>query len=152
MIIDNIKNIGRYLDSHKNIAAALQYIAEHANDSDLKDGSYPIIPDEVIVHVLTKETHAREEAQMEIHKNFMDIHYIIRGAERCGIAPLAEESAMDYSQETDNGFWDCDDNYAVLVREGEFYAVWPMEPHCPLCNAGDRTETIRKIICKVKVD
>lgn len=152
MIIDNIKNSNRYLDSHKNIAAALQYIAEHADDPDLKDGSYPIIPDEVIVHVLTKDTHAREEAQMEIHKNFMDIHYIIRGAERCGIAPLAEESDIAYSQDTDNGFWDCRDTYDVLIREGEFYAVWPMEPHCPLCNADGRTETIRKIICKVKVD
>lgn len=152
MIIDNIKNSGRYLNSHKNIAAALQYITEHADDPDLKDGSYPIIPDEVIVHVLTKETHAREEARMEIHKNFMDIHYIIRGAERCGIAPLAEESGIDYNQDTDNGFWDCKDTYDILIGEGEFYAVWPTEPHCPLCNAGDRAETIRKIICKVKVD
>lgn len=152
MIIDNIKNSGRYLNSHKNIAAALQYITEHADDPDLKDGSYPIIPDEVIVHVLTKETHAREEARMEIHKNFMDIHYIIRGAERCGIAPLAEESGIDYNQDTDNGFWDCKDTYDILIGEGEFYVVWPMEPHCPLCNAGDRAETIRKIICKVKVD
>lgn len=152
MIVDYIKNNYRYLNSHKNIAAALEYIAEHADDPELKDGSYPIIPDEVIVHVLTKDTHAREEAQMEIHKNFMDIHYIIRGAERCGIGPLAEESAIDYNQETDNGFWNCKDTYDILVSEGEFYAVWPMEPHCPLCNAGDQVETIRKIICKVKVD
>lgn len=57
-----------------------------------------------------------------------------------------------YDAEKDNGFWDCVDDYSVLIREGEFYAVWPMEPHCPLCNAEEKTEAVRKIICKVKVD
>ncbi len=152
MIIDNIKNSGRYLGGHKNIAKALEFIAEHAEDPKLEDGTYPVVPDEVIVHVLTKDTHAREDAKMEIHKNFMDIHYMIRGAERCGMAPLAKEEEIDYNPETDNGFWDCRDSFDVLIREGEFYAVWPMEPHCPLCNSDGRVETIRKIICKVKVD
>ena len=138
MIVDHIKNRGRYEHCHKNIAAALQFIAEHADDPELKDGSYPVIPDEVIVHVLTKETHGRDEAKMEIHKNFMDIHYIIKGAESCAVAPLAPEQDIAYDPNTDNAFWD--------------YAVWPMEPHCPLCNTAEEPETIRKIICKVKVD
>lgn len=87
---------------------------------------------------------------MEIHKRFMDIHYIIKGAERCGIAELPPQ--VDYNEETDNGFYDCEDTGSVRIGEGEFYAVWPLEPHCPLCNAGEETETVRKIICKVKVD
>lgn len=152
MIIDHIKNRGRYLNSHRNIAAALEYIAKYAVDPGLKDGTYPVIPGEVTVHVVTKDTHARKEARMEIHKNFMDIHYILRGAERCMVAPLAEESAIDYDPETDNGFWDCTDSYDVMIGEGEFYAVWPMEPHCPLCDVADGSKNIRKIICKVKVD
>lgn len=152
MIADKINNLERYKNCHKNIAAALQYIADHAGDPDLKDGTYTVIPDEVIVHVLTKETHDRKEAKMEIHKRFMDIHYMIRGAERCWMAPLAEEAQIDYDEKTDNGFWDCADNCDVMINEGEFYAVWPMEPHCPLCHAGKQAETIRKIICKVKVD
>ena len=53
----------------------------------------------------------------------MDIHYIICGAERCGIAPVAEESDIDYNPETDNGFWECKDTYDVMINEGEFYAV-----------------------------
>lgn len=152
MIVDHIKNRSRYEHCHKNIAAALQFIAEHADDPELKDGSYPVIPDEVIVHVLTKETHGRDEAKMEIHKNFMDIHYIIKGAESCAVAPLAPEQDIAYDPNTDNAFWDCKDSYSVVIGEGEFYAVWPMEPHCPLCNTTEAPETIRKIICKVKVD
>ena len=108
MIIDKLENRGRYADCHKNIAIALDYIAAHANDPALEDGCYPIVPDEVIVHVLSKETKAREDAMMEIHKRFMDIHYMIRGSEACGVAPLGEE--IDYNPETDNGFWACEEN------------------------------------------
>ena len=152
MVVDSIKNIERYENIHPNISTALHFIAEHEEDPELEDGRYELIPDEVIVYVLSKESHYREEAEMEIHKKFMDIHYMICEAERCGIAPLPKESEIDYSDETDNGFWKCEDTYNVRIGKGEFYAVWPMEPHCPLCNAGEQKETVRKIICKVKVD
>lgn len=150
LIVDHINNYRRYLGCDKNIAAVLQFIVEKADDATLENGIYTLIPNEVIVHVLEKESHARTDTKMEIHKNFMDIHYIIKGAERCGIAPLAEQ--INYDEKTDNGFYPCEDTYDVLIREGEFYAVWPMEPHRPLCNAEDGEKTVRKIICKVKVD
>lgn len=152
MIIDQICNRSRYMNLHKNIETALTYIAEHANDPDLLDGCYPIVPDEIILHVVTKDTHSRESARMEIHKKFMDIHYIIRGAERCAVSPLPEMDKIDYDPETDNGFWDCEDTFNVRIGEGEFYAVWPFEPHCPLCNDQETEENVRKFICKVKVD
>ena len=69
---------------------------------------------------------------------------MIDGAERCGMLRFPDISKIDYSDETDNGFWDCKDTYDVLIREGEFYAVWPMEPHCPLCNAEDKKKSVRK--------
>ena len=37
MIVDHIKNRSRYEHCHKNIAAALQFIAEHADDPELKE-------------------------------------------------------------------------------------------------------------------
>lgn len=152
MIVDQLKCADRYLGLHKNITAALEFIREHAEDAALEDGVYEVIPDEVVIHVVTKDTHARTEAQMEIHKKFMDIHYIIQGAERCGMAPLPDESVIEYNPETDNGFWSCEDSFDVRVGEGEFYVVWPMEPHCPLCHAGADRSVVRKMICKVKVD
>lgn len=152
MIVDSIKNKERYENIHTNIGTALCFIAEHGQDPELEDGKYELVPGEVIIYVLSKESHFREEAEMEIHRKYMDIHYMICGAERCGVAPLPEETEITYSEETDNGFWKCRDTYNVLIGEGEFYAVWPMEPHCPLCNAGEQKENVRKIICKVKVD
>ena len=76
MIVDSIKNIERYENIHPNISTALHFIAEHEEDPELEDGRYELVPDEVIVYVLSKESHYREEAEMEIHKKFMDIHYM----------------------------------------------------------------------------
>lgn len=150
MIVDHIKNYTRYLGCHKNIAAALQFLTEKADDPALENGTYVLIPDEVIVHVIEKDLHRRADAKMEIHKKFMDIHYIIAGAERCGCASLGD--AVDYDPKIDNGFWDCEDAYDVKIGPGEFDAVWPMEPHCPLCAADGEPAAVRKIICKVRVD
>ena len=150
MLIDKLENRGRYLSCHENIARALAFVAEHADGKDLEDGVYTLVPDEVVIHVFTKDTHAREELKMEIHQNFMDIHAIIEGAESCGVAPLAPMDRIDYDPETDNGFWECEDSYHVTIGKGEFYAVWPLEPHCPLCSVGE-PGPVRKFVCKVMV-
>ncbi len=151
MITDKITNIRRYEGIDENIIKALKAIKEYSEKKELQDGTYEIVNDEIILHVITKETHKRSEAKMEIHKNFMDIHYMIKGQERCFVSALPSEESIDYNPETDNGFWECEDTGSISIGEGEFYAVWPLEPHCPLCNVGEDSEMIRKFIVKVRV-
>lgn len=149
MVTDHIRNCARYAPCDGNIKAALDFMKEKAGDRDLEDGTYVVVPDEVTAYVLSKESKAVSECQMEIHKKYMDIHFILEGAERCGFAPLQDDVA--YDEETDNGFYQCDDTSEIVVREGEFYMVWPLEPHRPLCNVGTSPEQVRKIICKVRI-
>ena len=149
MFADRLEHIGRYLNCHPNIAHALRFIQAHGQDEALADGKYVLIPNQVIAHVVSVNTRARETAQMEIHEQFMDIHYILRGEENCAFAPL--DPSVQVDPKTDNGFWDCADTGSIRVQEGEFYAVWPREPHCPLISTG-KDAPIRKIICKVKID
>lgn len=154
MIYDQICKASRYANTNKNIKTALDFIMEHQNDEKLEDGRYELVPDEVIIHVLSKNTVPADEAEMEIHKKYMDIHYMIEGSERCGITPMTPEleRMIPYDPETDNGFFQCDNTFEVTVNPGEFYAVWPMEPHRPLCNAAGKSIPVRKMICKVNVD
>lgn len=149
MLVDHIQNRKRYEGCHKNIAAALEFMARKAGETAPETGTYEVIHGEVIVHVMDKTSHPRGEAKMEIHKNFMDIHFVLEGGERVAIAPLQD---APYDEKTDNAFYDCDDDYLVLLREGEFCAVWPFEPHCPLCDPGKTSRPVRKMVAKVKVD
>ena len=149
MIVDSLKNISRYTASHPNIRTALEFAASHLGENAPADGTYVLIPDQVIIHVISKDTHPRETAQMELHEQFMDIHAMISGSEACCMGPVP--ATYNYDAKGDIAFWDCEDNGCVCIDEGEFYAVWPMEPHCPLCSV-DGTRPIRKMICKVRVD
>ncbi len=151
MIKDSISKIHRYDGIDSNIIKTLKLIKEYAYKQELQDGVYEVVKNEIIIHVITKETHKRSEAKMEIHKNFMDIHYMLEGREVCYVGDLPDKYKVDYSEDTDNGFFDCMDTGKITIGDGEFYAVWPMEPHCPLCEDGESTKTVRKIIAKVRV-
>ena len=149
MIYDQIQNAERYYACHPNIEAALRYIRQHRDDPSLEDGKFVIQPDTFIVNVVSGKTRNRGDARMECHERFMDVQYILEGEEICAIAPAEPSVAVD--PESDTGFWDCEDSGCIRVRQGEFYIVWPGEPHCPMVSTG-AVAPIRKIICKVRVD
>jgi YhcH/YjgK/YiaL family protein len=148
MIVDTILHADRYQHVDPIFAKALEFITEHAKDQDMQDGKYEIIPDVVIAYVVTKNTVHIRDAKMEIHKKFMDIHYLLKGAERCGYTTHFEESES-YDPVQDIAFSDCIDEISLPIAEGSFYAVWPEEPHRPLVQVAESTELIRKIIVKV---
>ncbi|SCP98272.1 YhcH/YjgK/YiaL family protein [Anaerobium acetethylicum] len=152
MIFDQIKNYARYTKTDENIKAALEFIDLHKDNKEILDGKYEIIPDQVTAYVVSKDTILAEDAEMEIHKKFMDIHYMLKGQESCGLTELSmdvQEAA--YDDAGDISLFSAEDTNVVVVSEGEFYAVWPYEPHRPLCNVQGTSRKIRKIICKVKV-
>ena len=149
MIYDQLKNARRYYACHPNIEAALHFIEQHRDGAGLEDGKHVLIPDALIANVVSAKTRDRGDAKMEIHARFMDVQYILEGEEICACAPLDETVKVD--PETDNGFWSCEDTASIRVRQGEFYIVWPGEPHCPLVSTGE-IAPVRKIICKVRVD
>lgn len=152
MLFDHINHYTRYNNLNDNIKAALDFIYTHRIDETIEDGRYEIIPDQVIAYVVSKDTITISKAGMEIHKKFMDIHYMLKGQERCGMMPLPKDSdKASYDEEGDIAFFDQGDDSSILVHQGEFYAVWPYEPHRPLCSVEDKSEKVRKIICKVIV-
>lgn len=149
MIYDTLENADRYSSCNPIIAEAFRYIREHKDGKDLADGKYVLIPDVLIANVISGNNRDRKDAMMEVHEKFMDIQYIIEGEEICTIAPLDPTVKMD--PEGDIGFWACEDTGSILVRQGEFYIVWPKEPHCPMiCNGESKPE--RKIVCKVRIN
>lgn len=148
MIVDTILHADRYQHVDPVFAKALDFLVKHANDQDMHDGKYEIIPDVAIGYVVTKNTVPSHDAKMEIHKKFMDIHYLLKGSERCGYTTHFEES-VPYDPVQDIAFSNCNDEMSLSIAKGSFYAVWPEEPHRPLLQVSESSEVIRKIIIKV---
>lgn len=150
MVFDKIENYTRYLQLSKNIRAALEFLYEHKDDTELEDGKYEIVPDQVVAYVVSKFTVSAEEVDMEIHRKFMDIHYMLIGQEKCGLVEKSSEvEKAEYDEKSDIAFFKTQNSNEVVISQGEFYAVWPYEPHRPLSSVGNFPEKVKKIICKV---
>ncbi len=150
MIIDQILHAGRYQHVDVNIAKALAFIYEHKDEQKSVDGIYEIIPNQIVAYIVTKETVLAEDAKMEIHKEHMDIHYLLEGSEICGFTKHFGKDS-EYDAQNDIAFSNCIDETSIVVNQGEFYAVWPEEPHRPLVCTEGKPAKIRKIICKVSL-
>ncbi|MGE4454393.1 MAG: YhcH/YjgK/YiaL family protein [Sphaerochaeta sp.] len=148
MILDTILHADRYQHVDPAFAKALEFLYQNAENMELQDGKYEIIPDIATAFVVTKDTVPLDDAKMEIHKKFMDIHFMLKGAECCGFSTTFKET-VPYDSVQDIAFSDCNDEMALTIVEGSFYAVWPGEAHRPLVQIGGTTESIRKIIVKV---
>ena len=153
MIFDNINNIERYKALDKKIYEALKFLRENKNNKSLENGKYEIIPEEVVAYVIEKDTIPEKDIKMEIHKEFMDIHFVLSGIEEIGIS---EENIdlniydSEYNKENDILFLDIQETQYLKVKEQEFYAVWPYELHKPLAASNFKSNKVKKIICKIK--
>lgn len=152
MIIDHISKYTRYKNINSAIKAALEFISANSMSFEMSDGKYEIIPGQVTAFIVSKDTMNAVETDMEIHKDFMDIHYILSGEEVCEYGEVPEDiEAYHYDEENDITFFPVKKVQEVHVQQGSFYMVWPYEAHKPLCSVNCAGEKVRKIICKVKL-
>lgn len=151
MIFDSIENYKLYTSIHPGFQAAFDFIL--TAHQDMKDGKTILEGDQVIAHVMTKDTKLEGTAGLEYHKKYIDIQYVLMGEEICGLSTNKNlEHSVAYDQNNDIAFFAKDKDTTCLgVSEGYFYIVWPHEPHRPLCCVNQNIKEIRKIVIKVAV-
>lgn len=88
--------------------------------------------------------------ELEAHREFLDIQYIIKGQEVMGWAPVdALTPTVPFSVEKDVGFYTgaCD---FMRIGEGYCYVVFPEDAHMPTRHL-ERPNEYQKIVVKLKV-
>ncbi len=102
----------------------------------------------ILVQKLT--TKAWETSQLEAHREFLDIQYIVKGKEVVGWAPVDTLTPADeFNTAKDKGMY-TGKNYPMEIAEGYCYVVYPEDAHAPgtyLDEAGEVT----KLVIKLKV-
>jgi len=93
-----------------------------------------------------------EEGRFETHRLYMDVQYVLSGAERMQSAPPDTLTpATDEDPVNDVRFFGGGSAITdVIVRSGEFVVYFPGEAHRPMCQRGLGPETVRKLVFKVK--
>ncbi len=146
MIIDHVKNAGRYTGLSPYIDAALKYLSEadlntvekiDLCEGNVRGGAFVFTPKKP------------EECNIETHKVFADIHACVEGCEVIGYADVHQASLNGaYDAEKDKQFYHAELNY-IRLYPGMFALMLEDDVHAVMM--GDTSGQAKKIMLKAKL-
>ncbi len=151
MIFDKLNNAKQYYCLGEKIQKGFEFLL----NEDLKtlpDGRYEILGNEIYANVQSLKTKNKNFKKWEVHRDYIDIQYVISGKEKMGYGLLADfdEITQEYDKEKDVEFLNGEKFNFVNVYESEFAIFYPNDVHAPMLSVEDDIE-IKKVIVKVKI-
>ena len=148
MIVSNLQNSQRVEGLHPLFKTLFDYVKSHdLLHADL--GRIEIKGDELFINNVNPECVVAEKQVLELHRDYIDVHILLEGAERIGwkaIEDLTDE-VKPYEKEVDCALYSDTPTTFVDLLPGQFMIVYPEDPHAPVIGEGK----IRKLIAKVKL-
>ena len=149
MIFDKIENHTLYQSLHPGFSKAFDFIAKN----DLKTielGKHFIDGDKVFVIVMEYETQEIEICKSESHKKYIDIQFMVDGAENMAHKTLHNEIATTpYNSEGDFMFYTLGNLPTTFtVNEDHFAIFFPDDIHQSMIQINE-PKKIRKAVFKI---
>lgn len=151
MLIDKIENLEMYKGISQDIYEGLKCI--QSLDPDIALGIYPI-NDRLLLKVMEYSTGEECKVGYEAHKHHLDIHYVLRGNERIKWSPINDMAVKTpYDEENDAIFYEQPIAHVseALLGDGVFAIMYPQDGHACTYYV-DKSETIKKIVVKLRID
>lgn len=133
-------------ETWKRIQDAISCIRSGKLD-DLAPGRHDLF-DGVYVNIAQYQT--KTDGLFEAHRKYIDIHYVIHGAENMLAADLREMKIEQEYDEPSDSLLGTADGIPYLIKEGQFMVVLPEEAHLPGI-ALDCPQNVKKAVIKVLV-
>lgn len=152
MIIDKLDNWGHY-PFGKAWERAFEFLKSLTPDADEKQ--YSLMGDDMFARVMSYETRAPEVAKLESHRKYIDVQTVLVGGEgiewflRDGLeadTPYDETKDAEFYRRTSPG------PARVDVFPGTFVMLFPHDAHMPALMVEKKTELIKKVVVKIKLD
>lgn len=126
---------------------------EFMKNNDLKSlapGKYPIDGDLVYASITEGVDQPLENTKWESHRKYLDLQYIISGAEKMGIAnPEGQEVTMPYDAARDVANYNIAVGDLTLATPEYFFLFFPFDAHRPTIKVND--EPVKKLVIKIKM-
>ncbi len=150
MILDSLDNALQNVEFYNHInplfGKAFEFLA---TAHTLEDGRYDIVGDDLYAMVVTARARAAGDADLEAHKDYIDIQMSLVSEESFAWSPMTQCSQVKSSYDASSDimfFSDVAQNY-IKIKKGELLFFFPSDGHAPLIGSGD----LHKVIVKVKV-
>lgn len=151
MIIDNIKNCEKYFHLHPSFKAAFEQLKKLTAESE--PGRYTVDGDSIFVNMSAYITKKHDECKFENHKKYVDIQYVLSGAERIDLID-AEKLTVTEDKYADGDiafFADAAAQTRVTLQAGDFVLIFPDEAHSPCMAVDNEPSAVAKAVAKVRV-
>ena len=149
MILDRLSNSGRYTALHPGFARAFEFLSGSEVER-LPPGKHAIDGDRLYVMLSHDPGRGREAARLEAHRKYIDIQYVLSGADLFGWRPLVDCRHVDapYDAERDVAFWKDQAEVWTPLTAGTFVVFYPEDVHAPMAG----TEAMIKAVMKVAAE
>lgn len=151
MILDTLERSARYEAWMPWLAPAFAFLREHATP-ELAVGRHEIDAERMFALVAKYATRDYASAEPEAHRRYLDVQYLISGAETIYWTPLELVGPVTspYNDERDLMFFARNDQARPFVlTAGSFALFFPQDAHEPNCHVhqpGDVHKAVVKVL------
>ncbi len=147
MIFDDLKNAHLYEGLGGDIKKALAFFAEY--DAASHQATPVMLEGRITVNRAAYTTSARDDAQMEAHRQYVDVMFLAEGEEALYYKPLEEAEMRPYDPAVDASLGALEEDAARFhFRAGQFAVFFPQDAHCP-SQLWKMPSNVKKLIAKV---
>lgn len=144
--IDHLEEFGFLEDSVKKCFA---YLKDH-DLASYEKGTHEIDGERLFVNVVEYTTTAAENRFWEAHKDYLDVHVMLKGQEQIDVNFIQNMELKEYVKKDDFLPMEGEKNASVVLREGDFLVCYPSDGHRTAVQV-EEPETIKKGIFKVVI-
>lgn len=150
MILDKLSNARRYYCLGPKFEKAFQYLTT-TDFTALAKGKYEIDGTDIFAIVNEYETIDVAGEQMESHKKYIDIQYMVNGEEQIGHDFLEQQTpSKAYDEEKDYMLFAEKPSFFTRLAAGSFAIFFPTDLHMPNLKV-EASIPVKKIVIKVSV-
>lgn len=149
MIMGNIKNESELDFLDDGIRQCLEYVKN--NDLvNYEKGSHPIDGDRLFVNIAEYTTTTPEERFWEAHREYLDIHVMLRGREQIDLNFIQNMKQDEFVKKDDFLPLHGDKKCSAVLENGDFLICYPSDGHRTAV-AVEKPEQIKKAIFKLRI-
>ena len=145
-------NSVEFMKQYESDKALWSKVFAFLNDNKLATmapGKYPIDGDNAYAMVSAGPPKKLEEVKWESHKKYIDLHYVISGKVKIGVAPVSKATVTEpYSETRDAANYNVDGKFLTATPK-EFFLFFPQDAHRPDIKV-DGADSLKKLVIKIK--
>ncbi len=150
MILDTLENAHLYYGLGPKFIKAFEYL-NTTDLSSLEKGKYEIDGKDIIAIINEYDTVDPSGEKMESHKKYIDVQYIVRGAELIGHDFIMQKSpAKAYDEEADYMLFAEKPSFFSKLEENHFAIFFPSDLHMPNIRINGPAP-VKKVVIKISV-